>query len=329
MKHPYRVSILMFTLFCLGSFLQVKAQKAFRFVHRLDSLITKVNSTLDIDTNYVERPKNKWVIKGRFNVSGAKIGSTGIEEGKHFRSEMTADCKSTLSIAIGYRGLMASFALNPAKLLGHYSDYELNLQSYGKRFGFEFTYQDAHNFTGWYEIDEKERTDLPSDLLTLKAINLNTYFAFNHRRFSYPAAFSQRYIQRKSAGSFLLAASGQGQKGTVGNNRDFKFSMMNIGIGAGYGYNYVPARNWLLHLSALPTFIVYNHTSLTFNDSRVPLKYHFPEVIITGRSSIVREFGNKFIGITAVFNYTNIGDSNRLSVLNTKWRTRLFFGLRL
>ncbi|MCR4602697.1 MAG: DUF4421 domain-containing protein [Prevotella sp.] len=282
----------------------------------------------DIDTLYVERPMGKWVVKGRFNFSSAEIGTQGTDQGQHFRSELIADYKSTLSIAVGYRGLTAALALNPAKLLGYYNDYELNLQSYGTRYGFEFSYQDARNFTGWSQVEEEGRMELPSDLLSMKMLHLNTYYVFSHRRFSYPAAFTQSYIQRQSAGSFLLAASGQRQQGTVGAEQDFRFRMTNIGIGGGYGYNYVPARNWLLHISALPTFIIYSKTSVISAHLHVPLKSQFPEVIITGRGSFVREFGNKFAGLSAVFNYSNIGSKDNLCVQNMKWLTRIFFGIR-
>ena len=105
--------------------------------------------------------------------------------------------------------------------------------------------------------------------------------------------------------------------------------MTNIGIGAGYGYNYVPFERWLLHISALPTFIIYSNTSMTFNDSYVPLHYHFPEVIITGRGAVVRQIGNKFFGLSMVFNFTNIGNEKSLAVHNIKWRIRTFFGFRL
>ena len=108
-----------------------------------------------------------------------------------------------------------------------------------------------------------------------------------------------------------------------------KLKMTNIGLGAGYGYNYVPGQGWLLHISALPTFIVYSNTSLTFGDYRIPLDYHFPEVIITGRGAVIRQWGNKFLGISMVFNFTNIGDKENLTVQNNKWRIRTFFGLRL
>ena len=104
--------------------------------------------------------------------------------------------------------------------------------------------------------------------------------------------------------------------------------MTNIGIGAGYGYNYVPSKQWLLHISALPTFIVYSNTKMTFNDTKLPLHYHFPEVIITGRGAVVRQLGNKFFGMSMVFNFTNVGNEKNLAVHNIKWRVRAFLGFR-
>ena len=174
-----------------------------------------------------------------------------------------------------------------------------------------------------------ERIELPDGMLKVKTLNLNAFYVFNSHRFSYPAAFSQSYIQRLSAGSFLLAASGMGQHATLDWDQEMKLKMTNIGLGAGYGYNYVPGQGWLLHISGLPTFIVYSNTSMTFGDDRIPLDYHFPEVIITGRGAVIRQWGNKFLGISMVFNFTNIGDKDNLTVQNNKWRIRTFFGLRL
>ena len=173
-------------------------------------------------------------------------------------------------------------------LAGKYHDYEFNFRSYGKRFGFDFVYQDAKNFSGRHEHEGLGRIDLPADILSVKTLNMNAFYVFNHRRFSYPAAFSQSYIQRRSAGSFLVTLSAQGQHANLDGEQSSDLKMTNIGIGGGYGYNYVPSKGWLLHISAQPTFIVYSKTSLTFNDTSVPLRYHFPEVIITGRSAVVK-----------------------------------------
>ena len=306
--------------------LPLPAQNLFQ---RFDSVMTEKYRKGDIDTAYIMRPRTKWTVKARFNLSGATIESEGIEDGQHFKSEMTADYKSTLSMGISYLGISLNTALNPAKLLGKYNDYELNINSYGNRFGWDFIFQNAHNFTGWHDHEGMERIELPADMLSVKTLNLNAYYAFNGRRFSYPAAFSQSYIQRRSAGSFLLAASGMGQQAKLDWNQKMELKMTNIGMGAGYGYNYVPAQGWLLHISGLPTFIVYSKTSMTFGDNRVPLHYHFPEVIITGRGAVVRQRGNKFYGLSMVYNFTNIGNEESLALHNQKWRIRAFFGLRL
>ncbi len=297
---------------------------------RMDSALTsRYNRNKGIDTAYILRPQTKWTVVGRINVSGAKIETEGIDNGLHFNSEMKADYKSTLSVAVSYLGLSLSASLNPAKLMGKYRDYELNFNSYGKRFGFDIIYQNAKNFTGWHDHDGMERIELPADMLKVKTLNVNAFYVFNSSRFSYPAAFSQSYIQRRSAGSFLLAASGQGQHATLDWEQEMQLKVTNIGIGAGYGYNYVPRQGWLLHISALPTFIVYSKTSMTFGDNRIPLSYHFPECIITSRGSVVRQWSNKFLGLSMVFNYTNIGNEDKLAVYNVKWRVRTFFGLRL
>lgn len=146
---------------------------------------------VNIDTNYITRPTTKWTVVARLNVSGAKIESEGTDNGNHFKSEMKADYKSTLSLAVSYLGISLSASLNPAKLMGKYSDYELNFNSYGKRFGFDIIYQNAHNFTGWHDTDGMERIELPEEMLSVKTLNVNAYYAFNSSRFSYPAAFSK------------------------------------------------------------------------------------------------------------------------------------------
>ena len=298
-------------------------------LQRIDSLLSRRYYKGDLDTTYIVRPQTKWTVTARFNVSGAKIEAEGMDNGQHLKSEMEADRKATLSVGVSYLGFSLSAALNPAKLMGKYRDFELNFNSYGRRFGFDVIYQDAKNFTGWHDHDGIERIELPDGMLKVRTLNVNAYYAFNSRRFSYPAAFSQSYIQRRSAGSFLLAASGMRQHATLDWDQEMQLKMTNIALGAGYGYNYVPSQGWLLHLSALPTFIVYSNTSMTFGDTRVPLHYHFPEVIITGRGAVVRHWGNKFLGLSMVFNFTNIGHKESLTLHNTKWRIRTFFGIRL
>ena len=323
-----RLSIL--CLLAALTFQQAIAQeKAHRLNHWVDSVLSIGYFKGDIDTTYVTRPTTKWTIAARLNVSGAKLETMGVTSGQKFNSEITADYKSTLSVGVSYLGFSLSAALNPAKLMGKYRDFELNFNSYGRRFGYDIIFQDAHNFTGWHDMAGMDRIELPANMLSVRTLNLNGFYIFNGRRFSFPAAFTQSYFQRRSAGSFLIAVSGMGQHTTLKWEQETQIKMTNIGIGGGYGYNYVPSQDWLLHISATPTFIVYSNTSMTFGDSRVPLHYHFPEAIITGRGAVVRQLGNKFFGMSMVFNFTNIGNEEDLALHNIKWRIRMFYGLRL
>ena len=323
-----RLSIL--CLLAALTFQQTIAQeKTHRLNHWVDSVLTIGYFKGDIDTAYVTRPKTKWTLAARLNVSGAKLETMGVTSGQKFNSEITADYKSTLSVGVSYLGFSLSAALNPAKLVGKYRDFELNFNSYGRHFGYDIIFQDAHNFTGWHDMEGMDRIELPANMLSVRTLNLNGFYIFNGRRFSFPAAFTQSYFQRRSAGSFLVAVSGMGQHTTLKWEQETQIKMTNIGIGGGYGYNYVPSRDWLLHISATPTFIVYSNTSMTFGDARVPLHYHFPEAIITGRGAVVRQLGNKFFGMSMVFNFTNIGNEEDLALHNIKWRIRMFYGLRL
>lgn len=308
---------------------QLNAQGLWGVVKRADSLLTARYRRGNVDTAYVVRPATNWTLTARLNMYATLLEMEGKQDGTPFTSKMQADYKTTFSVGVNYLGVAVSLSLNPAKLLGKYKDFEVNLSSYGRRWGFDVGYQDARNFTGWYQDEGAPRIELPPEVLTMKALNANAYYVLNHRRFSYPAAFSQSYIQRRSAGSFLLGLSGLHMQAETSGAFESLLKMTNIGLGAGYGYNWVPWRNWLFHLSVLPTLTVFSHTSLTVSDDRIPLDYHFPEVIVTSRAAIVRQFGNMFAGTRIVYHFTNIGDRDKLSLYHNKWHARLFVGLRL
>lgn len=310
-------------------------------LRRADSILSQRYYNSRIDTLFIVRPQTKWTLRTRLNFSGARIETEGIENGQKISTVMVAQKKTTISVGATYLGVSLYLALNPAKLFGKYHDYELNINSYGRKFGFDVIYHDAKNFTGHYDQEGMERIDLPKGILKVRTLNLNAYYAFNHRRFAYPAAFTQSYIQRRSAGSFLVAASAMWQHAAIDESQAegipedqrldgrMVLRMMNVGIGGGYGYNIVPGKGWLIHLSALPTFIVYSNASLKMNDERAELRYHFPEFIVTTRSALVYQWKNKFLGLSMVYNYTNVGHRKTLSVENSKWRLRAFFGFRL
>lgn len=306
-----------------------------RLRHRLeraDSLLTVHYYKGRFDTNYMSRAPGRLMLRMRLNLAGAAIEAEG-NTVSPFRSRAEAAYKGTLSAAATYKGLTLSLSLNPGLLLGKYRDYELDFNSYGNKWGFDIIYQRAKNFTGWLEHGDEGRTDIPRDLLTLQTLNINTYYAFNNRRFSYPAAFTQSYVQKRSAGSWMLAASFQGQyldiRADEGlGNKATSLQVANFGIGGGYGYNFVLPHKWLIHISGLPTLTVVSRNHITIDGERQDMRYHFPQVIITGRGAVVHYMKRRFAGASMTFNFTNIGNRKHLEVMNTKWRARAFWGIR-
>ena len=308
-----------------------------RQLFRGDSLLAANYHKVKYDTAYIGRPDARWTIKYRGNLSGADMRTTSVTDGVQNRSRVTADCRGTLSMAVAYRGLGLGVAVNPAKFAGKCKDFEYNLNSYSNRYGFDVVFLSSKTYHG-YKAADVERIDIHKGQISQNALNLNFYYAFNYRRFSFPAAFSQSYIQKRSAGSWMIGASFDGSKTELS---DMTIRLNEFAVGAGYAYNLVIARHWLCHLSALPTMTIYSHDytkTLTSADEdnapsatstmRHDMKNHFPSAIITGRAAAVYSWRNKFAGATAVYNYSVAGDEDHLQVRRNKWRVRMFFGFR-
>ena len=323
-------------LFTLLTVLPVSAQlKA-----RIDSLLTARYYRTPYDTNYVVRPEGRWTLKVKLNQTGNTIHTKGSIDGVYENADLSTSHKTTVSIGASFRGLSASVAINPAKLRGAYKDYELNLNYYSSRFSFDFSYQRSESLSGTIErtiTDDETQYSVESGDLIMKVVNLVGYYTFNHRRFSYPAAFTQNYIQRRSVGSWLAGISFQGGsikttdelKERSSITPDVQIRIGHVGIGGGYGYNLVLARKWLLHLSVLPTFVVYNYNTLTVDDERREAKHVRFNMIFNERAAVIYNFSSRyFAGATLVMN-NSVFDDDNVVVNQNKWRARAIIGMRL
>ncbi len=175
---------------------------------------------------------------------------------------------------------------------------------------------------------------VPNQGILIRGLNLTGYYTFNYRRFSYPAAFSQSFVQRRSAGSWLVGFSYQGGSmkttdeipETVPKGRIY---IGHFGIGGGYGYNLVVREKWLFHISALPTLVLFNRNNITINDEQRKMRTFFPDIIFNERVAVVRNFSAKyFAGATLVMSNTLFNDSD-IRINQNKWLTRFFFGFRI
>ena len=303
---------------------------------RIDSMLSARYFRIPYDTNYVARPEGRWTLKLRYNQTGNSIHAKGTLNDIYSKANLKTSMKNTISLGASYRGLSASFALNPAKMKGIYKDYELNLNYYSSRISLDFSYQRSESLSG--DIERGDRTHhLESGDVTMKVVNLAAYYTFNHRHFSYPAVFLQNFIQRRSAGSWLAGLSYQG--GSIRTTDDLKIrnpqapevciKVGHLGIGGGYGYNLVLGKKWLLHLSALPTFVVYNRNNMSINGESRKAQHMRFNMLFNERAAIVYNFSPRyFAGATLVMN-NSLFDDKAIVVNQNKWRARAFLGLRL
>lgn len=295
------------------------------------------------DTAYIRRAGERLRLKMSLNVSGSLIEVKGENAtwGK-FSSSLEARNKYTVSVSASYRGLSLGVAINPAHLAGKNKDLEFNLNAYANRVGADVIYQSASTFGGSFSSDEGV-VDINPGHVSQRMLRLNTYYAFGARRFSFPAAFSMSWIQKRSHGSLMAGLSlhasdskiedspigllsGDGQSGESYSSR---LRMVQVGIGMGYGYNWVVARKWLIHASTIPQLVVFSRSDFTIGEQREASPYRFPSFTTVGRLAVVRHFERYFAGMTAVVNTSFVGRSRQLLVSQVKWRGRVFVGIKL
>lgn len=330
---------LLFAAILSGGFLiHAGAQKLIQAERRarVDSVLTARYYNIPYDTNYVVRPEGRLTLKLRVNQTGNTFHAKGTVNDVYCKADLSTNHKTTVSIGASYRGISAALAINPAKIIGSYKDYEFNLNYYSSKISLDFSYQRSESLTGDVLRDDKW-SRLETGDVTLKVINMAAYYTFNHRRFSFPAVFNQSYIQRRSAGSWLAGLSYQG--GSIRTNEELMarnpnapevhINIGHVGIGGGYGYNLVLGKKWLLHFSALPTFVVYNRNYFTVKGERKKAKHMRFNMLFNERAAIVHNFSSRyFAGVTLVMN-NSIFDDEAVVVNQNKWRARAFFGVRL
>lgn len=302
--------------------------------------LTLRRQKITTDTAYIQRPSEAWTVRVLGNISGTTIRiRENAEDFVPYVMTLDGKTRETVTLSVNYMGLSAAVAVNPAALSGRNQSTEINVNSYGNKIGWDVIYEKSNSFKTSMELDDIH-LDLGDFWGSERSFTVNGYYVFNHKRFSYPAAFSQSWVQRRSAGSLMLGVSYRNWRLTNEYNEEddeetaeddnniTKVKVNYGGVGVGYGYNLVPQRHWLMSLSVLPTFVVWRENKLYTNYGVAGLPYHFPEVNIVGRAAVVYFWANTFYGMTLVWNYSNAGDFGKLSFSHEKWRGRILWGIR-
>lgn len=173
--------------------------------------------------------------------------------------------------------------------------------------------------------------------------SINLYYVFNHRHFSYPAAFAQSTVQRKSCGSWTLGLEyskqrirfdyrrlpselitpvvPEGESPLIDELKIEKIDYYSFSINAGYAYNWVFARNCLLSLSFAPSLGFKKSRGERFEAQEIWKNIRNFKFDFIGRAGLVWNNTRWFAGASFVthlydFQKDNYSVSNNISYLN-------------
>ena len=307
------------------------------------------------DSTYIGRPVGtKWTIKLRTMSLIQNFTTKGEYEGIAFESRLSTGLKPKLNVQVGYKGVAIGGGISFNKLKGGQDrDFDVKLNMYGKKFGFELSLSGIESLhgtytfdvPGWSEfpliydndtvfVDLPIKLDVPEGKVSQAVFNFNFYYAFNNKKFSYPAAFTQMFIQKKSAGSLLVGGELHVNVLNIGDTLDgdelFRIRNVTYGLGVGYGYNLVLFKKMLVHVSALPYLVLHSKTIVNnYMQNDYTVTSDFPEVFIAARGALVYNFNPRwFAGATGQLNWSNV-NNNKLKTTNSQWQIFMFVGIRL
>ena len=264
----------------------VRAEGPFR---KLDNFLSRQQMRQNADSGYIYRPQQRFMVRTRGDLSGSFLKMSEIDRINRYDVDLHSSLRYKQNIALGYRTLVLGFSFNPFKKS---SDKEFAIRYFGNRFGGEIIRGKVGSLKGTVRLGD-EVLHVPESIYSDRYWQVGGYYVFNAKRFSLPAAMTQAYIQRRSAGSALVTASYrfvrsdgksvQPEDGTL--HQDIRSHL--IGIGGGYGYNWVPSSHWLLHLSATESFGLWGRTRVDTGEGKYDLKGRFPQLMTTGNVSVV------------------------------------------
>ncbi len=318
--------------------LKPKAEEA---MIKADSILNVRNAKVTTDTLWVARPLETWTFRAKTDVFSDLMHLRAVD--MHDNSSnyyLTADPKVTLGIMANYRGISLSLSFSPSKILSDISDMMSAINYYSNTFGVDATFEKIDAFRG--------RTSLQSSSHKLNNTNmrsfaLSAYYVFNGKRFSLPAVFNSTWVQKRSAGSFLVQAGFETGRVKIGDNLDNQHSfasrlnridMNSFHIGAGYGYNLVAGKHWLLHATFQPSLMVWQNYKLHSTDDKGVEEVNKMETdrinfFLVGRAGAIYSWDKYFVGLTSVIQHSKCGKNSDFALRDTQWQARAFFGWRI
>ena len=267
-----------------------KSPIVFRFLKKVGTFLDSL-SIRGMDRRYVEQPKKPWQVIAQGSVNKSDLLMTATLDGKaifdesfgdvYWKSEVGSGVSTYAGVWVGYRG----YGIGYSTALGHDKGSLFKIGAIGRRYGVNLrirryeTNKPDIGLSGYMpdwrdEYIPEYKLGKP---IRVRTLNLDGYYLFNNKRYSYAAAYDQTIIQKRSAGSLMAGAVYYHSSIAYDDdkNDDFIMFMNNIGIlkqyqlniGAGYTYNFVPCKGLLVNAMVMPMVSVFNRIKVWYFSS--------------------------------------------------------------
>ena len=321
-------------------------------LRRIGRAFTKVFKGFnDIDTNYIEPQHYNYTLMLQ-NTNTYEVYRLKSKSGQY----VTFAPEPTYKVGpyVGWRWIFLGYTFDIKNIATSKNKTEFDLSLYSSLFGIDLYYRKTGND---YRIREAHLSDatgryelkgVPFSGLSVSVKGFDLYYIFNHKRFSYPAAFGQSTNQRRSTGSALLGigytthkldldhekleevVSSVTDKNGNGVKLDpgLKFKQVrysSYSVSGGYAYNWVFAHNWLFAAS-LSLAVAYKKSDGDVDDHKSSFSiggFNFDDLNLDGigRFGVVWNNTKYYAGMSTIlhsFNYrkSQFSTNNMFGSLN-------------
>lgn len=319
-----------YVLCLLCYFSPVKAQSKSNFWR---NILEKLNES-KTDTAYTIRSAYPFRVKARFGTM-LDIISLGYDDKTNI--SLLSEPIFKIGGYISYRNIGVGFQKNIKNLFqGNNNDnIEINASAYGRVFGGDISYVTQTD----YSIKSYNNTEWNKDVdgISHKRLYANGYYVFNNKRFSYPAAQTQSYHQKKSCGSAIIGLSLYYNKMKLSSlykvieDVPLTHSIKNLSslcfnLNGGYAYNWVIGQKWMIHGSILPSISIINKTKYESKESSA-IKKNNIKIDCLSRVGIIHDSHKTFASFTALMYVNNLCHSP-VNITDFHVYTLLSYGIR-
>ena len=320
----------------------------------LNKLYQWVKEFSSVDTNYIEPQRYNYTFMMQ-NTNTYEVYHLH----NHKEQEVVFSPRPAYKVGpyFGWRWIFLGYTIDLTQFKNGDGRQDLNVSFYSSQIGMDLFYRKSGNsyrvkrLTLGDNIDTSPMKNAQFEGFNSSVKGFNLYYIFNHRKFSYPAAYSQSTVQRRSCGSAIggigytkhtlnvdwqefdkLVEERMGGTLSTGildtTSIAGNMSYTDYSLSGGYAYNWVFAYNCLLDIS-LQTGLSYKRSTGNTNTSSSGFlkNFDFKNINVDGilRIGLVWNNTRWFVGANSIFHTYNYSKS-RFSTNNIFGSVNFYVG---